>query len=80
VKVRNLIELLSQHDPDMDVDAWQGQPLDIRDLVRAADAKAALLKDTLFASEQQRQRYTEHVDALIDPTEQQLYLLLSAYA
>jgi len=49
-------------------------------LVRAADAKAALLKDTLFASEQQRQRYTEHVDALIDPTEQQLYLLLSAYA
>jgi hypothetical protein len=49
-------------------------------LVRAADAKAALLKDTRFASEQQRQRDTEHVDALIDPTEQQLYLLLSAYA
>ena len=79
MKVRELIGLLSQHDPDMDVDAWQGQPLDIRDLVRAADAKATLM-NTVFTSEKHRQQYSEHVDALIDPTEQQLYLLLSAYA
>ena len=79
MKVRKLIELLSQYDPEMDVDGWHAGPLDLYAVVPTTGVKAALMKGAWFPNEQQRQNYIQNVDAYIDPTEQQVYLLMSMY-
>jgi len=80
MRVRELIELLSKYDPDMWVDAWDGQPLDLYAVVHAADAKNVLMTNTEHMTTKRRQKYSENIDHYIDPTEQELYLLLCHYA